>query len=149
MTLPGLREIGLNDWPSWFRSLNPGCFAIEKSDLHRGKARLCTGQDGCCAGGKFGPTHVTHIRAERLRTAGKIERQRKESLTEQVVAKLRGSPLKEENMKVEKPVSGSALLERASMRDAKNWGDEGSEMEEETGDKAARKSSVEKTSLLD
>jgi hypothetical protein len=149
MTLPGLYGIGLNDWPSWFRSLNPGYFASEKRDFRRGKARLRMGEDGCCAGRNLGPTHVTHVRAERLRTAGNYGRQKKESLTEHVLAKLRGSPLKEEKMMVENPLSGSVMLERASMKDAKDWEDEGSETSEETSDNAVDKSSVAKTSLLD
>ncbi len=29
MTLPGLAEIGLSDWPAWYRGLNPGFFVGE------------------------------------------------------------------------------------------------------------------------
>jgi hypothetical protein len=154
MTLPGLQEIGLNDWPQWYRALNPGYFASESTHMkpnfgRRNKGRVCTG-NGCCGGVNLG-VGVTHARAERLRAAAKTERIRKEDLGEQTLARLRGFP-KEAVGKVEKePVSGSIMLERAAVKDARAWKEEGSEVAEESKKKSVdrRKGSLAKTSLLD
>lgn len=163
MTLSGLEEIGLNGWPAWFRSLNPGYFATDSTQLksnfgRRGKGRNCNGGNGCCGDGCRGGLNLgaTHVKAERLRAAGKTERQMKEELAEQVMTKLRGAPRKELEKKVsqrekEKPVSGSVMLERASIKDAKDWEDEGSEAseEEKEKEKVVEKANGAKRSLLD
>ncbi|EKD13141.1 zinc finger DNA-binding protein [Drepanopeziza brunnea f. sp. 'multigermtubi' MB_m1] len=38
MSNSGLQEVGLSDWPAWFRRMNPGYFAAENPDLSRGAA---------------------------------------------------------------------------------------------------------------
>lgn len=89
------------------------------------------------------------MRAERLTAAAKAERMRKEELREQTLAKLRGLPKEMEKMKAvaaEKPVSGSVVLERAAVEDAKYWEDEGSWVAEESKEKIVEK--VAKPSLL-
>ena len=81
------------------------------------------------------------------------ERQKKEEVAERVIEKFRAAPTKEER-KVgqvgrEKSVSGSVMLERASMKDAKAWEDEGSETSEDEKENVIEEASGAKTSLLD
>lgn len=70
MSTSGLLEVGLADWPVWFRRMNPGYFAAEvvnsNSNPHVGRARGrrgaksmgCTsanGNGGACCGSLHGP----------------------------------------------------------------------------------------------
>lgn len=51
MTHAGLAEIGLSDWPLWYRGLNPGYFAGEHATRRRGRGCFSTGAGitgGCC-----------------------------------------------------------------------------------------------------
>ena len=99
LSLHELQEIGLNDWPAWFRSLNSGYFASEshfRPTPRRAKGRVCNGVNGCCRDVCRGGINLsaTHVRAESLRVAGKEKT--KENVAEQVVAKLNGMVVKEE-----------------------------------------------------
>jgi hypothetical protein len=91
-----------------------------------------------------------------MRAAGKAvsERQKKEEVAERVMEKLRAPARKELERKAgqvekEKLISGSVKLERASIKDAKDWEDDGSETSEEEKGKVFKKASGGKTSLLD
>ncbi|KAG0649990.1 hypothetical protein D0Z07_3977 [Hyphodiscus hymeniophilus] len=155
LTLSGLEGIGLADWPAWFRSLNPGFFVSHSTQLktHLGrriKGRICSGRKACRGEGCSDDQTLgtTHVRAERLRNAGKGEG-RKEEVAEQVLARLRGEKVKEEMKGQKNQVSGSVIMERASMKDARNWEDESSETDEETREPVVGKEKLLKASLLD
>jgi hypothetical protein len=56
MTLSGLQEAGLSDWPSWYRNLNPGYFADDNQYLRwRGRAHgRGDTENGCSEGNHLG-----------------------------------------------------------------------------------------------
>ncbi|PBP22553.1 CAP-Gly domain-containing protein [Diplocarpon rosae] len=158
MSSSGLQEVGLGDWPLWFRRLNPGYFASESlhpnSDLARAgdkdrrsrrpSVRLCTstGSNGVtCCGVLHGPGRGRERARPReihgLRGKGVQDRAersglrmvRNEELGEQIVSRLR-SMAREQPEKVaekergERGLSSSVLIEKATVRDTKNWEDE-------------------------
>jgi hypothetical protein len=94
---------------------------------------------------------VTRARAERLRAAARAERIRKEDLGEQTLARLKGLPKKGKVVEEQGLISGTVMLERAAVKDAKDWEEEGSEVAEESKENAVegKEESVAKTSLLD
>ena len=163
MTLSGLRELGLHDWPTWYRDLNPGYFASKDTHhlkLHhsraarREKGRRCSGKWGCCGGLNF-DLEASHGRAEGLRNAvssREREMARRAELGEVAFAKLRGSVVKDGKEGVtekrEKAVSGTVMLERAAIKDARDWEEESSEASEGK-EEVFEKKKVEKSSLLD
>jgi hypothetical protein len=140
MTLHGLQEVGLSDWPIWFRKENPGYFVSDSRGggvLGRiGRGRRVVGNAGACCG----PLHVVNAggRGERLRGHGRVAVREKvsgrvlksEELGEQIIARLRGMA-KEGKVVGEKVASGrgggNAMIERAAARDTKNWEDESEE----------------------
>lgn len=80
------------------------------------------------------------------------ERVRREELGEVALAKLRGS-VRKDGMKVvrekgEKAVSGTVMLERAAVKDARDWEEEGSEVSE-SKEEVVEKIKADKSSLLD
>jgi len=145
MTIHGLHEIGLQDWPIWFRKENPGYFVSDARGVavsaRVGRARRVLGNgvsaDACCGG-----AHAVGGRAERLRGGGRVtvrERDsgrvlKSEELGEQIIARLRGMS-KEGKVVGEKTVGahggGNAKIERAAAKDTKNWEDESGEEAEE------------------
>lgn len=82
MTQAGLEEVGLRDWPGWWRELNPGYFVGERALLGRGGRRRGRGCTGGCCGGHGG---VSGCGGERVRAVG-----RKEEAGERVMEKLKG-----------------------------------------------------------
>lgn len=140
MTLHGLQEVGLSDWPIWFRKENPGYFVSDSRGGvpgRIGRGRRVVGNAGACCG----PLHVVNAgggRGERLRGHGRVAvRERasgrvlkSEELGEQIIARLRGMS-KLGKVVGEKVASGggggNAMIERAAARDTKNWEDESEE----------------------
>jgi hypothetical protein len=142
MTVRGLEEVGLPDWPSWFRKQNPEYFV---SDSRGAGAPTCnerakrvlvngTGRLGVCCGSLHGVSGVCGVRSERLRGNGRVTVREKansrilksEELGEQIVARLKNIS-KEEMVVGEKAVGaqgGNAKIERAAARDTKAWEDE-------------------------
>ena len=139
MTIPGLQEVGLGDWPTWYRSLNSGYFVSEsmkrrKERLNREvmrqtnrmieEERSAPGLQG--TGGGRGE----RLRANRRPRAPLVKRQ---DLGEQIIARLRGMSGALKVEQVEKMVAArkaaglntpSALIERAAARDTKDWEEE-------------------------
>lgn len=154
-SLHGLKEVGLVDWPDWFRKQNPGYFLSDarsgrggngsgggpSSRLNRGRKHGDHGGD-CC-----GPVQ-THLvnggRGERVRVNGSAtvrEREsvrfiRNEELGEQIVARLRAMS-KEGKVVREKVVAGAnrgegtEMVERATKKDTRKWEDDEGEDESE------------------
>lgn len=144
MTIHGLHEVGLQDWPVWFRKENPGYFVSDArgagASARIGRARRVLG-NGVGTGACCGPAHAVGGRAERLRGGGRVTVReidsgrvlKSEELGEQVIARLRGMS-KEGKVVGEKSMGtpgGSAKLERAAARDTRNWEDESEEGAEE------------------
>ncbi|KAH7330098.1 hypothetical protein BKA65DRAFT_460655 [Rhexocercosporidium sp. MPI-PUGE-AT-0058] len=119
MSTSGLQEVGLIDWPLWFRRMNPGYFVAEAVTLNggvnsagriggggRGRrgARVigCAsteGNGGACCGVLHGPGGAVGGRRERVRGERVVGREgergagrvlRSEELGEQIIARLRG-----------------------------------------------------------
>jgi hypothetical protein len=143
MTVRGLEEVGLPDWPNWFRKTNPGYFVSDArgggvpARIGRTRRLLGNGAGGAgpCYGSLHGVNGACGGRGERLRGNGRVAvRERatgrilkSEELGEQIIARLRGMS-KERKMVGEKSVAaqgGNAKIERAAARDTKNWEDEG------------------------
>ena len=113
MTMAGLQEARLSDWPAWFRSLNPGCFAVEPQTsglLVQGSRRVKGGcaRIGCCG--------------ERTGNGGGRERKERKGLRE-------GVGQKEVDFGGKKEVGRETqvqniLLEKAQAKDTRDWEDE-------------------------
>jgi hypothetical protein len=149
MTIHGLHEVGLQDWPVWFRKENPGYFVSDAkgtgAPARIGRARRVLGS-GAGAVACYGNVDaVAGSRAGRLRGGGRVTvRERvsgrvlkSEELGEQIIPRLRGMS-KEGKVVGEKAVGaqgGNAKIERAAARDTRNWEDESEEeaSEEEIG----------------
>ena len=170
MTLIGLAEIGLSDWPSWYRSLNPGFFVsgteriggrltLRNRNLHaRAERRLAaSGNKGKAVGKKEEESTLGEQIIERLRG---MERE-KEKEKEKTGVKGRGQVLAPKVEGKEKN-SVSVMVERAAVRDARRWEDEsegtleGSEsegMEESSSREAetreAKRENLQKGKLVD
>lgn len=139
MTVRGLEEVGLPDWPSWFRKQNPGYFVSDSrgagAPASNGRAkRILAGRTGTCCSSLHGVNGVCGGRNERLRGNGRVAVREKatgrilknEELGEQIVARLRNLS-KEGTVISEKTVGaqgGNAKIERAAARDTKAWEDE-------------------------
>jgi hypothetical protein len=138
MTVRGLEEVGLPDWPSWFRKQNPGYFVSDSrgagAPACNGRAKRILGRPGVCCGSLHGVNGVCGGRSERLRGNGRVTVREKatgrilknEELGEQIVARLRNVS-KEGTVIGEKAVGaqgGNAKIERAAARDTKAWEDE-------------------------
>jgi len=147
MTLPGLQEIGLNDWPAWYRNLNPGYFAgnvredrlrgLGRRDRARARAGMMVGQIeyGCIGGGGY---------LGGCRGLAKGE-QVEEKKGEMVLEKLRGL----EGVG-EKGFSKNVILERAAVKETRDWEDES--IGSEGGDKSLveeKKAKIAKEKLVD
>ena len=139
MTIHGLHEVGLQDWPEWFRKENPGYFVSDVRGGRIGKVRRVAGNVAGGVGVCGSLHHVGSGRSERLRGNGRaVVRERVsgrvlkgEELGEQIIARLRGMS-KEGKAAGEKAIGGgTAKIERAAARDTKDWEDES---EEESGD---------------
>ena len=145
----GLKEVGLSDWPEWFRKQNPGYFV---SDVRSGRGGGLTSRDhrkkhehGCDCGVGQGQVHAHGGRGERVRSSRRVtvrEREsgrvvRSEELGEKTVAKLRAMVKeKEEREKQgEKVVAatgvGSAIIERGTKKDTRKWEDDSEDESEE------------------
>jgi hypothetical protein len=130
MTLSGLQEVGLSDWPAWYSSLNPGYFADGSVSLRAGgrrqRANACAG-NGCC-----GPALDSGLARTRIGWGGtgggrKEERETDEELGEQVLRRLRSMPREETGKGTPERrdlVSRNVLLERAAVKDTKDWEEE-------------------------
>jgi hypothetical protein len=142
MTPHGLQEIGLSDWPVWFRKENPGYFLSDSRSGgvpgRIGRGRRGAGSGAVGAGACCGPLHAVNGAGgsgERLRGNVRVVVRERASgrllrsgeLGEQIIARLRGMS-KEGKVFSEKVVSGggggNAMIERAAARDTKNWEDE-------------------------
>jgi hypothetical protein len=146
MTSHGLQEVGLADWPAWYRSLNPGYFVSEAQSLKAGIGNGRRGGRGCSvqvigvtANAKINAGKPEKLRAGsrtvfRERSTGRVLRS--EELGEQIITRLKGMEKegKGKGQVGEEGVSGSLLIERASARDTRNWEDESESDEEDEGE---------------
>jgi len=145
MTVRGLEEVGLPDWPSWFRKQNPGYFVSDSrgagAPAYNGRAKRILGRPGACCDSLHGVKGVCGGRSERLRGNGRVTVRekatgwilKKEELGEQIVARLRNIS-KEGTVIGEKAVGaqgGNAKIERAAARDTKAWEDESEGVEDD------------------
>ena len=133
MTLPGLRAIGLSDWPAWHRALNPGYFA--SASQNKGARSVACAGDSCCT----------------AHTSNSVLAQKKEPRLRDTVAVIAGKGLDASegmwraemggqqtlmglrNMQRESGgnatsgkdhVSKNVMLERAAVKDTKDWEEE-------------------------
>lgn len=140
MTTSGLQDVGLADWPAWFRRMNPGYFAAESPDPscgvggsageRRGRrtapsAKACAspgGNGGACCGALHRPTGVGREKTRlKERVGGGRERERldreagravrREELGEQIIARLRG--IAKQVQEKEKEKGGKSLSSSA------------------------------------
>jgi hypothetical protein len=113
MTLHGLQGIGLDDWPAWYRKVNPGYFAGEATrNVIAGKGEK---------GGR-----------ERFKGKALLEQGKRQELVEQTMARLRSMPkelrpIPKRRLQIEEEISESAKIERATLRDVRSWEEESSE----------------------
>jgi hypothetical protein len=158
MTLHGLQDVGLSDWPIWFRMENPGYFVSDSRGGgvpgQVGRGRRVAGNAGACcgnlrvvnAGGATGERLRDHKRvAVRERASGRVLKS--EELGEQIIARLRRMS-KEGEVIGEKVVGGggggNAMIEKAAARDTMRWEDESEDGldDEDTGDEGEDKAAV-------
>ncbi|OWP03276.1 hypothetical protein B2J93_3008 [Marssonina coronariae] len=158
MSTSGLQEVGLGDWPLWFRRLNPGYFAAENSHptsnntraggrdarVMRQSVKACMSAGGngvaCCGvlngpgGGRerARPREIHGLRERSVRDRaerGGFRVVRNEELGGQIIARLRTmkgeQPAKgADKERGERGLSSNSLIERAAVRDTKNWEEE-------------------------
>jgi len=134
-TMHGLSEVGLAEWPAWYRSLNPGYFVdqdrAQQTRLTKGRGRSCVhGAGGCCSARGNGET--LRIGGWNARVGGRRGPRSGEEVAEQIVARLRG--MERERGQVKESVkerevaliaeseksSANATIERTVVRDAKD-----------------------------
>ena len=155
MTLPGLQEIGLEDWPAWYRALNPGYFSNTSGPNRRTRPRpsFCAGNAGnaCCGGA--GTNGVQGRGQSRLGGPhGRLRRENTE-LGEQILEKLRALPkvgkrgAGKGGEPMEKPAGQEVMLERAAMKEKRDWEEE-SDNDTEVEEKKKTKG-VAKEKLVD
>ncbi|TAQ88541.1 hypothetical protein B7494_g3162 [Chlorociboria aeruginascens] len=170
MSISGLREVGLTDWPTWYRGMNPEYFAPSTSASTRagcGNGNRRTRARGC-------GNDYCHLRPEDVRNAaldgagrggtggypngayparGRGARSNRDDLGEHILARLRGLARQdaivgsvERKAAVARPGSArnNVLIERAADRDAKNWEEESS-----VGEAKAKVAGGEKEKLVD
>jgi hypothetical protein len=142
MTVPDLQAIGLQDWPSWYRALNPAYFTssgeTSRPIARRPRAGACTGGRGCAA--SVSNAVLVQKGVQRLRRAvqhrgwgaGETEGERvmkDEERGEQIMDRLRsmqGAEVGKVQLRKRDHVSRNVMLERAADKDAKDWEEEGS-----------------------
>ncbi|KAG9232922.1 hypothetical protein BJ875DRAFT_62862 [Amylocarpus encephaloides] len=90
MTLHGLQQLGLRDWPEWYRKRNPGCFVNDSSVGGRGRR---------------GALSETDVRCREKMEVG-----------EQIVRKLRSLEVKGGEKGREKKVGGSVVKGRGAVK---------------------------------
>lgn len=162
MTFSGLEEVGLPDWPAWYREMNPGYFVSEsmgsfspKGVGRNRRARGLTngaGNAGCCgSNGNRAGAGAGVAKAERLRGGTRVTVKDKatgrvmksEELGEQIIARLkcmeRDARVKKEKEQEKGPVSSSVLIDRATARDTRKWEDES----ETAGEEEVEESEIE------
>lgn len=139
MTIPGLQEIGLTDWPGWYRTLNPGYFAVKNTSRlaasgRRTRGRTCAG-NGCCeSSGHVVESAIGRLRGSpRVRGHGRLTRE-DAGIGEEILDRLRA--MSREGKKAaskstaEKEVSNNVLLERAANKETRKWEDESEDKSE-------------------
>jgi len=144
LSITGLSEVGLQDWPVWFRTLNPGFFiqgikggrlqrpvnypastSISSGNVGRiGQAELRLGKKEESLGEQI---------VERLRS---MEREKERARDGREGVKGRGSVQaprangREREEKRAKSLNVSVAVERAAVRDARRWEEESEESAE-------------------
>jgi hypothetical protein len=147
MTTHGLAEVGLADWPAWYRALNPGYFVdqgrVNQTRIGKARGRGCVhgvGAGGCCSARENGKRLRTPGRGRVGGGQGQRVPRSGDELGEQIVARLKGMEREREKVnentkermaaESEGKNSANATIERAAARDAKDWEDEDSEVSE-------------------
>ena len=93
MTLQGLRDAGLSDWPTWYRTRNQGFFGLEEHygghAVETGRKQMDhNGRRGCCYHSTTGAApHGIIEKGNRQR--GEERRKRQDELGDQILAQLR------------------------------------------------------------
>ncbi|KAH6663880.1 hypothetical protein B0J14DRAFT_682872 [Halenospora varia] len=127
MTLPGLREVGLSDWPGWWRGMNPGFFYSESSAQTSGrrarKAGVGNGRVGNGSGKVIRSEELGEQIIQRLRTLETEKSLKEGQLKEKRGVKGRGA--------VRAPESAGARVERVAERGRRDWEDDDSESDVE------------------
>ena len=132
LTRAGLQEVGLADWPAWFRAMNPGYFAAEPQP-----SALRTQGSHLMKGGNLGTGFLGRVsgsgRGREPKQQGQQAGQEKEKeLGRQILERSRYLRKKDAGHKSEMTKScQSILLDRAQDKDTKDWEDEGSSTEVE------------------
>ena len=169
MTINGLAEVGLSDWPSWYRSLNPGFFisgteriggrlTLRNRNLHARAERRLAGENsnkGKLVGKKDEESMLGEEIVERLRALAREQEREKRGV------KGRGQVLAPQLEEKEKK-NVTVMFEKAAVKEARRWEDEsedtldGSEceaVEESSGSEAepreAKRENLQKGKLVD
>lgn len=147
MTTHGVAEVGLADWPAWYRALNPGYFVDQgranQTRIGKARGRGCVhgvGAGGCCSARGNGKTLRTPGRGRVGGGQGQRVPRSGDELGEQIVVRLKGMEREREKVnentkeriaaESEGKNGDNATIERAAARDAKDWEDEDSEVSE-------------------
>lgn len=142
MTLHGLQEVGLRDWPAWYRGLNPGYFvdsrdgpgsgrSISLRGSQRGGPRLRRDERVGHAGERRpAVAKGEELGDEILRKLKGLEKEKEREKERDIIAK---SKMEHEREKVRKTVvaeDNAAAVERAAASNTLRWEDDDSEDEE-------------------
>jgi hypothetical protein len=141
MNLPALQNVGLTDWPAWYRKMNPGYFVDETSCQQIAKLQGGRGGGNGVEGILRDPMNVGGMGKEEI--AGRVLRS--DELREQIVARL-GSMSKE--LKEVNIFTTKAMIEMAAAGHTRGWEDESETLDAEEKDEAGEEE-VCKKKLLD
>ncbi|KAF8865469.1 hypothetical protein BDZ45DRAFT_796309 [Acephala macrosclerotiorum] len=147
MTLQGLQEVGLADWPAWYRKLNPGYFVNEDQAPGASTSRGSGARTrACAAGGGHGGRSERRVAGTRgVRERG-MRFSKSEELGEQIIARLRGMVKEGKTSTREK---GNVMIESAAARDTKNWEDESDDSDDCASEPEVRHAEEVKGKLVD
>lgn len=155
MTLHGLQEVGLRDWPTWYRGLNPGYFADSRDGPGIGRGVDLRGSQ------RVGSRPRREERAKRVGPGGERRSAvaKGEELGDEILRKLKGkekgkererereiiakSKMEHEKEKMRKTAlagDNAVAVQRTAISNTLRWEDDDSETEElERGEEEKKK----------
>jgi len=157
MSLPELKEVGLSDWPLWFKQLNPGFFATLArgcvNDCEEGRGHGHTHGLGKIFGYGQGRPMGGSAGTRGVRAAkGRTRRLSREEEGARVMANLRVREVAIEQAKIlaekKQAEANSAAVERALLEETKSWEEESEGAEKEVI-KEEKGKGVKKEKLVD
>lgn len=164
MTLPGIQAVGLNDWPSWYRRLNPDYFASSTIVLNNGSESRSARVGRQAGGSRRDEINGVNRRALTKKGAGNarqravrgggtghrhIVTEKNEELGEQIIARLRGmsKDVRARGEGVKEKNRGVA--ERAVKGGTQDWegSESGSDEDEERNEKKTKEEVLKVTDV--